>query len=452
MKVVTRFAPSPTGFLHIGGARTALFNWLYAKHMGGEFLLRIEDTDLERSTKEAINAIIDGMEWLGLDWDRSVVYQSHNQQRHAEVARELLNLGKAYYCYTSQEEIAKFREENPNKKFQSPWRDKAASEASAGVKPVIRLKAPREGDTVVEDAVRGRVAVQNVELDDMILLRSDGSPTYMLAVVVDDFDMGVTHVIRGDDHFTNTFRQKQIIEAMGWPVPKYAHLPLIHGSDGAKLSKRHGALGVQAYKEMGYLPEAIKNYLLRLGWSHGDEEIFTLERMIELFELDGLGKSPSRFDINKLNSINAHYINQTDNFRLLELVLPHVGKVENIHMERILKGMDGLKARAATLLELAEGARIYIEKRKELDDKSVKVLEQGGKELLVEIKPILANIENWTEVEIERSCNEFASQKGIKPSQVMQALRAGVLRTFAAPSVFEVISILGKEEVLNRLS
>ncbi|MBA8666719.1 glutamate--tRNA ligase [Holosporaceae bacterium 'Namur'] len=453
MKVITRFAPSPTGFLHIGSARTALFNWLYAKHKGGEFLLRIEDTDKERSTDEAIDAIIDGMKWLGLGWNRELVFQSKNEERHREVAYKLLNMGKAYYCYSSPEEIAEFREKNPNQKFQSSWRDKDESEAPAGVKPVIRLKASRSGETVVEDFVRGKVVVQNAELDDMVLLRSDGSPTYMLAVVVDDFDMQVNHVIRGDDHFTNTFRQKQIIEAMGWPVPKYAHIPLINGSDGAKLSKRHGALGVQAYREMGYLPEALKNYLLRLGWSHGDDEIFSEQKAIELFDVEGLGKSPSRFDFDKLDSINAYYIANSDDNELLKLISPALGiLLDDIYAKRILSGMPGLKVRAKTLNELKEGAKIYISKSKPLDERSSKVLNDEGRQVISKLLPLLKNILSWTKEELEKKCSEFAATEGVKPTLIMQLLRAGVIGTFAAPGIYEVAEILGKEEVLTRIS
>lgn len=453
MKVITRFAPSPSGFLHIGNARAALFNWLYARHMKGEFLLRIEDTDKERSTKEAIDAIIDGLKWLGLDWDGEIIFQSKREERHREIALKLLEMGKAYYCYSSQEEIAKFREENPNKKFQSPWRDRDVSVAPEGVKPVIRLKANKTGQTTVEDYVRGVVTIQNSELDDMILLRSDGSPTYMLAVVVDDYDMHVNHVIRGDDHFTNTFRQMQIIQAMGWPVPKYAHIPLIHGADGVKLSKRHGALGVQAYKEMGYLPEALKNYLLRLGWSYGDEEIIPSNRAIELFNIEGLGKSPSRFDFDKLNHINAYYISNTEDKELLNIVLPMLGIAHNSpYTDRILKGMPGLKVRAKTTLELKEGAKIYIEKCNPFDERSSKVLNEGGKEFLIKLVPLLKNIDLWTKENLEAKCGEFAINEGVKPTYIMQVLRAGVIGTFAAPGVYEVIEILGKEEVLNRLS
>ncbi len=452
MEVITRFAPSPTGFLHIGSARTALFNWLYARHMKGKFLLRIEDTDKERSTNEAIDAIIDGMKWLGLNWDGELIFQSSREERHKEIALELLRKGKAYYCYSSQSEIAEFREKNPNQKFHSPWRDIDQSKAPKDISPVVRLKAPKIGETSVEDQVRGTVTIQNSELDDMILLRSDGSPTYMLAVVVDDYDMNVNHVIRGDDHFTNTFRQKQIIEAMGWPVPKYAHIPLIHGADGAKLSKRHGALGVQAYREFGYLPGALKNYLLRLGWSYGDEEIFSTEDAIKLFTLENLGKSPSKFDLNKLDNINAYYIANSDDNQLLELISPKLGITDNkLYKERILKGMPGLKVRAKTLSELKDGAKIYIEKSP-IDERANKILNESGKEIIPMLLPVMQNIKTWTKEELEKSCSEVAIDNNLKPTLIMQVLRAGIIGTFAAPGVYEVAEILGQEEVLLRLS
>ncbi len=357
--VVTRFAPSPTGFLHIGGARTALFNWLFARHHGGKFLLRIEDTDKARSTKEAIDAILDGMHWLGLDWDGHEYYQSQFWARHAEVAHKLLDRGAAYRCYMTQEELAAQRERAAKERrpfrIDSPWRDVTEEQ---GDKPsVIRLKAPREGETVIEDQVQGRVAVQNAELDDFILLRSDGTPTYMLAVVVDDHDMGVTHVIRGDDHLNNAFRQLAIVRAMGWPEPTYAHVPLIHGPDGAKLSKRHGALGVDAYRdELGILPEALFNYLLRLGWGHGDDEIISREQAIEWFSLDHVGKSPSRFDLKKLENLNGHYIREADDQRLAELVAPRLD-LSDEQKAVLVSAMPELKARAHDLNELAEGAR-----------------------------------------------------------------------------------------------
>src|SRR5216117_3429864 len=368
--VVTRFAPSPTGFLHIGGARTALFNWLYARGRGGKMLLRIEDTDRERSTEAAVAAILDGLSWLGLDWDGEAISQFSRAARHREVAEALLAAGKAYYCYASAEELAEMREqarrEGRAKLYDGRWRDRDPSEAPPGVAPVIRLKAPLTGETVIEDQVQGRVVWQNENLDDLVLLRSDGTPTYMLAVVVDDHDMGVTHVIRGDDHLTNSARQKQIYEALGWTVPTMAHIPLIHGPDGAKLSKRHGALGVEAYRAMGYLPAALRNYLLRLGWSHGDQEIFSTQEMIDAFDLPAIGRSAARFDFAKLENLNGHYIRQADDHELVsqfESVLDYVpegaelkAKLNDTTRGQLLRAMPSLKERAKTLIELISGA------------------------------------------------------------------------------------------------
>src|SRR5688500_8490320 len=329
--IVTRFAPSPTGFLHIGGARTALFNWLYSRGRGGKMLLRIEDTDRERSTKEAIDAILDGLKWLELDWDGDVVYQFSRAARHREAVDKLLAADKAYYCYASPEELTEMREraraEGKTRLYDGRWRDRDPSEARPNVKPVVRLKAPLTGETVIEDQVQGRVVWQNENLDDFVLLRSDGNPTYMLSVVVDDHDMAVTHIIRGDDHLTNGARQKQIYEALGWEVPAMAHIPLIHGPDGSKLSKRHGALGVEAYRAMGYLPAAMRNYLVRLGWAHGDQEIFSTVEMVAAFDLPQIGRSPARFDFAKLESLNGHYIRHSADADLvteIELLLPHL--------------------------------------------------------------------------------------------------------------------------------
>src|SRR5271167_5121039 len=329
--IITRFAPSPTGFLHIGGGRTALFNWLYARKHGGKMLLRIEDTDRERSTREAIEAILDGLKWLGLDWDGEVIYQFSRAARHREVAEQLLAAGKAYRCYATPEELTAMREkaraEGRTLLYDGMWRDRDPSEAPAGMKPTIRLKAPLTGETVIEDQVQGRVVWQNENLDDLVLLRGDGTPTYMLAVVVDDHDMSVTHIIRGDDHLINAARQKQIYDALSWDIPSMAHIPLIHGPDGSKLSKRHGALGVDAYRAMGYLPTALRNYLVRLGWSHGDQEIFSTEEMIAAFDLSGIGRSPARFDFARLENLNGHYLRQTPDAELsaqLERVLPHI--------------------------------------------------------------------------------------------------------------------------------
>src|ERR1051325_5859710 len=372
MSVVVRFAPSPTGVLHIGGARTALFNWLYSRHHGGTFRLRIEDTDRVRSTPEAMAAIIDGLSWLGLEWDGDIVHQFAGAARHAEVAREMLAKGRAYHCYCTPEELeamrAKARAEKRSVHIESPWRDRDPSEAPPGIAPVIRLKAPQEGATTIHDLVQGEVTVQNSELDDLIILRADGTPTYNLSVVVDDHDMGITHVIRGDDHLNNAFRQTQIYRALDWPVPRFAHIPLIHGADGAKLSKRHGAIGVEQYRELGYLPEAVRNYLLRLGWSHGDDEIISTDDAVRWFDIAQVGRAAARFDQAKLDSINAHYIREAADTRLVALLAERL-EVEFGHTlsagdrERLLRAMPGLKPRAKTIAELADKARFYVAPR-----------------------------------------------------------------------------------------
>jgi glutamyl-tRNA synthetase len=456
MTVVTRFAPSPTGFLHIGGARTALFNWLYAKHNQGKFLLRIEDTDRARSTDEAMQAILDGMKWLGLDWDGEEVHQFSRLERHKEVVQELLDKGAAYHCYCSKEELdamrAKAEEEKRGFKYDGTWRDRDPSEAPAGVDPVVRLKAPKEGETVIDDQVQGSVVVQNTEQDDMILLRSDGTPTYMLAVVVDDHDMGVTHVIRGDDHLTNATRQKLIYDALGWGVPTFAHIPLIHGNDGAKMSKRHGALGVEAYRDMGYLPEAVLNYLLRLGWSHGDDEIISTQQAIEWFDTDGLGKSPSRFDFTKLDNVNAHYIREADDKRLAELIKPLLGDVSDEAMGWITKGMPGLKQRAKTLKELAENAAFYAAAPKEFTPKAQKALDDDGKALLKDLLVEFDKIDNWEHDSLEEALRKFSEEEEVGLGKVMAPIRAAITGSHMAPSMFEVMDVLGKDEVIKRIS
>lgn len=450
MTVVTRFAPSPTGFLHIGGARTALFNWLYAKHHHGKFYLRIEDTDRQRSTQEAIDAIIDGLKWLGLDWEGDAVYQYSRAARHADVAHELVKHGKAFPCYTTQAELEEFRKNNPNAKFRSPWREGGTRPADA--KPVIRLKAPLEGQTVVHDKVQGEVTVQHSELDDMVLLRSDGTPTYMLAVVVDDHDMGVTHIIRGDDHLTNTFRQLMIYTAMGWEAPSFAHIPLIHGSDGAKLSKRHGAQAVGDYREMGYLPEALRNYLLRLGWSHGDDEIISTRQAIEWFDLDAVGKSPSRFDFTKLENLNGHYMREADDAYLADLVIDRIGNVDDVARMRLIKGMNGLKQRAKTIKELAENAMLYVVKRPlAMDGKATDILTKGGRDTLGALLPRLESIADWQHQPLEQACRDYADSAGQKLGNIAQPLRAALTGKTVSPGVFEVMEILGKEETLGRL-
>jgi glutamyl-tRNA synthetase len=465
--VVTRFAPSPTGFLHIGGGRTALFNWLYARGRGGKMLLRIEDTDRERSTEAAIAAILDGLAWLGLEWDGDTVYQFSRAARHREVVEELLAAGRAYRCYASPDELRDMREkaraEGRSKLYDGRWRDRDPSEALPGVDPVIRLKAPLTGETAIEDQVQGRVVWQNENLDDLVLLRSDGTPTYMLAVVVDDHDMGVTHVIRGDDHLTNAARQTQIYNALGWNVPVMAHIPLIHGPDGSKLSKRHGALGVDAYRAMGYLPAAMRNYLVRLGWAHGDQEIFSTEEMIAAFDLPQIGRSPARFDFAKLENLNGHYMRQTADADLLaemERVLPHVAggpelaaKLTPELREKLLAAMAGLKERAKTLVELIDGARFIVTSRPlALDDKAAALLTAEARPLLGELSADLAAIEPWTAEATEQAVRAFAERKGIKLGGVAQPLRAALTGRTTSPPIFDVLAVLGKAESLGRLS
>jgi glutamyl-tRNA synthetase len=453
--VVTRFAPSPTGFLHIGGARTALFNWLFARHHGGRFLLRIEDTDKVRSTSEAIDAILDGMRWLELDWDGHEYYQSQFWARHAQIAHELLDRGHAYRCYMTQDELAAQRElaakERRPFRIDSPWRDVTESQ---GDKPfVIRLKAPRQGETAIDDRVQGRVTVQNAEIDDFILLRSDGTPTYMLAVVVDDHDMGVTHVIRGDDHLNNAFRQLAIIRAMDWPEPVYAHVPLIHGPDGAKLSKRHGALGVDAYRdELGMLPEAVSNYLLRLGWGHGDDEIISRDQAIEWFGLDHVGKSPSRFDFKKLENLNGHYIRDADDRRLAELAAPTLG-LTGEGKDLLIRAMPELKARAHDLNQLADGARFLFAGRPlEIDAAASAALTDEARSLLAAAHKNLVALAKWEAESLEASIREVADASGVKLGKLAQPLRAALTGRATSPGIFDVLALLGRDESLARIA
>jgi len=395
MSVTVRFAPSPTGFLHIGGARTALFNWLFAKHHKGRFRLRIEDTDRARSTKEAMDAILEGLRWLELGWDGEVVHQSNNLARHAEIAKQLLAQGKAYYCYCSTQELEAMRlkalQAGKSMRYDGTWRDRDPKDAPAGVKPVIRLKAEQQGVTTIADLVQGAVTVSNQELDDLIILRSDGSPTYNFSVVVDDFDMAITHVIRGDDHLNNAFRQSQIYQALGWAVPRFAHIPLIHGPDGQKMSKRHGALGVQEYRSLGYLPEALRNYLLRLGWSHGDAEIISTQQAIAWFDLDAVGRAAARFDFVKLDSLNGHYIRETPDDKLAGLVQPFIADhLDPAKRALLLKVMPGLKTRAKTLVELAANARFYVASRPiPLDKDAQKLLDDRARARLQALLPAL---------------------------------------------------------------
>ena len=460
--VVTRLAPSPTGSMHIGTARTALFNWLYARHTGGTFLLRIEDTDRARSTAPAIEAILDGLSWLGLDWDGDVTYQFSRAARHAEVARQMLAAGNAYYCYASPQELEQMREAQKKAgqpmRYDGRWRDRDPRDAPPGVAPVIRLKAPREGQTVIQDAVQGEVKVENAQLDDMILLRADGTPTYMLAVVVDDHDMGVTHVIRGDDHLNNAFRQLQIIRAMGWPEPVYAHIPLIHGADGAKLSKRHGALGVDAYRDMGFLPAALRNYLLRLGWGHGDAEIISTAQAIEWFDLPAVGRAPSRFDMAKLTNLNAHYLRETPDAELMPLVLPRIeeklGTVDAAGRERIVRGLSGVKPRARTLLELADSLAFYARAGAPpiADDKARALLTPEARAVMAKLAPALEpQASDWSEKALEEAVRGFAEANGLKLGQVAQPLRVALTGSTASPGIFEVLAVLGPAESKARL-
>ncbi len=467
MTVVTRFAPSPTGFLHIGGARTALFNWLYARGRGGKMLLRIEDTDRERSTQAAIDAILEGLTWLGIDWDGDTVYQFARSARHREVVEQLLKADRAYRCYASPDELAQMREaarrEGRSKLYDGRWRDRDPAEAPPGVKPAIRLKAPLTGETVIEDQVQGRVVWQNENLDDLVLLRSDGTPTYMLAVVVDDHDMAVTHVIRGDDHLTNAARQKQIYDALGWAVPVMAHIPLIHGPDGSKLSKRHGALGIDAYRAMGYLPAALRNYLVRLGWSHGDQEIFSTQEMVAAFDLPQIGRSPARFDFAKLENLNGHYIRQTGDVELLQAIeqlLPHLadgaelaGKMTPTLRSQWLAAMPSLKERAKTLIDLIDGARFLLSDRPiPLDEKAESILSPQARSLLRGVAAELAAVEPWTTETTERAVRDFAERQGAKLGAVAQPLRAALTGRTTSPGIFEVLTVLGKNESLGRLS
>ncbi len=464
--VVTRFAPSPTGFLHIGGARTALFNWLYARRHGGTFLLRIEDTDRERSTDAAVKAIIDGLGWLGLEWDGEAISQFARVERHREVVAQLLASGNAYRCYASPEELEemrlKARAEGKPMRYDGRWRDRDPSEAPPGVRPAIRLRAQQEGETVIEDKVQGRVVFANKDLDDLVLLRSDGTPTYMLAVVVDDHDMGVTHIIRGDDHLTNAARQLQIYQGLGWEAPIMAHIPLIHGPDGAKLSKRHGALGVDAYRAMGYLPAALRNYLVRLGWSHGDKEFFSTEEMIEAFDLAAVGRSPSRFDFVKLENMNGHYMRATPDDELLRILvdsLPYLpgGPELAQHLDeagraKLAAALPGLKERAKTLVELIDGAGyLFAERPLTLDERAQEIVAQGGRAHISALLPRLAAVGEWTPPAIEAAVRDYAGESGAKLGQIAQPLRAALTGRATSPGIFDVLAVLGREESLGRL-
>ncbi|MGE5267851.1 MAG: glutamate--tRNA ligase [Deltaproteobacteria bacterium] len=498
-KPVVRFAPSPTGYLHIGGGRTALFNWLYARGRGGRFLLRIEDTDRERNNPAAVAAILDGLTWLELDWDGEPVSQFAQAPRHREVAESLLASGNAYKCFLSPAELDEMRKAAEAEKrpltIRSPWRDRDAAEAPAGAPFAIRLRAPREGETVVDDRVQGRVTFANKDLDDLIILRSDGNPTYNLAVVVDDHDMGITHVVRGVDHLTNAARQTQIYNAMGWRVPVWAHVPLIHGADGAKLSKRHGAQGVEEYRSMGYLPAALRNYLARLGWSHGDDEIMSTDQLIAWFDIDDINKSAARFDFKKLDDLNAHYIRQSDDGELVRRVrqmLPHLDFAalralpadpkaparSDIALAREIgallpavetgdglaalfeaKGWDrfqaaipSLKERARTLAELLAGALYLVAERPlGLDEKAAKLIDAEARTLIRDLLPRLAESPSWTAGDLEAVVRTFAEATGAKLGKVAQPLRAALTGRAVSPPVFDVMAVLGRDESLARL-
>ncbi len=465
--VVTRFAPSPTGFLHIGGARTALFNWLYARHTGGRMLLRIEDTDRERSTDAAIAAIVDGLTWLGLTWDGEPIHQFARGERHRAVAQQLLASGAAYRAYDTPEELnemrAKARAEGRFARYEGRWRDCDPAEAPAGVPPTVRIKSPPTGETVIEDQVQGRVAFPNSDLDDFVILRSDGTATYMLAVVADDHDMGVTHIIRGDDHLTNAARQKIIYEALGWPMPAMAHIPLIHGPDGTKLSKRHGALGVDAYRAMGYLPEALRNYLVRLGWSHGDDEIMSDTEMVAWFDIVGIGRAAARFDFAKLESLNAHYLRSKTDTELMATLLtalPHLAggsefeaRLDEQRRERLAAAMPLLKERARTLVDLIERARFIVAERPlALDADAAALLDDAARTTLVHLAERLAALDQWSVSSTETAVKAFAESEGLKLGKIAQPLRAALTGQTASPGIFDVLAVLGREEALARLS
>ena len=462
MTVITRFAPSPTGFLHVGGARTALFNWLYARHSGGKFLLRIEDTDRARSTDEAVQAIFDGLDWLGLAHDGDVVFQANGAERHTELARQLLETGHAYHCWCTPEELTEMREqaraEGRRMLYDQRWRDRDPAEAPAGIAPVLRFRAPTEGETVVEDLVQGAVRVANAQLDDMILLRSDGTPTYMLSVVADDHDMNVTHAIRGDDHLTNAARQTQLFLAFDWQPPQYAHIPLIHGADGAKLSKRHGALAVAAYAEMGILAEAMCNYLLRLGWGHGNDEIISRAQAIKWFELASIGRSPARFDIERLNSLNGHYIRQADNGSLLSLLEPHIADLLESVPDPALLGrleslLPSLKTRANNLFEIAENSLfLFLLRPLSFDKKAAKIITPASRIMVAELLTQLETLDDWRTETLELAVRDFIDSHELKMGDIAQPLRASLTGKSVSPGIFDVMISLGREESLGRLS
>jgi len=462
MNTVTRFAPSPTGFLHIGGVRTALFNWLFAKHSEGKFLLRIEDTDKKRSSKGAVDEIINGLDWLGLTPDDKPIFQSERVNRHKKIVYQLLQNEKAYPCYSSQEELTimreKSRKEGKTRLYDGRWRNRDPKEAPKGIVPVIRFKAPLEGSTTLDDLVQGTITLNNQDLDDMILLRADGTPTYMLSAVVDDHDMGITHILRGDDHLTNAFRQIQLFQAIEWKIPEFGHIPLIHGPDGTKLSKRHGALGINRYKELGYLPDAILNYLMRLGWSHGNEEIISLSNAIKWFEITAIGRSSSRINFDKLNSTNAHYLRETNNRNLLELLKPEIQKKLNINLnpelcERLIKGMPGLKIRAKNLIELTEMSLFYVISRPiKIEVQDENILNRNSITLLKKLYKELKNIDNWSEKNIEILIRDYSESQQIKLKDIAQPMRIALSGSNTSPGIFEILTVLGRKETLGRLN
>ncbi len=449
-QIVTRFAPSPTGYLHIGSARTALFNYLFAKANNGKFLLRIEDTDRQRSTNQAVNAILEGLEWLGIKWDEKEIYQFSRSEKHKEVALQLLDAGKAYKCFLSQLELEDLRKESmiTGEPIRSKWRD-APDSTHPDAAYVIRIKAPRDGVTIINDKVQGIVTTENHTLDDMILLRSDGTPTYMHAVVVDDHDMGITHVIRGDDHLGNAARQNTIYQAMDWPTPIFCHIPLIHGPDGKKLSKRHGALGVEVYQEMGYLPEALCNYLLRLGWSHGNDEIISKDQAIEWFNLESIGKSPARLDFKKLDNVNSHYLKLTDNKYLLSLIDTNLSEISK---NNVFQGLDSLKQRANTLLELKEAAKIYIAEEEIIIDDKIRTEIQDKIEIIQKFKNYISDLTNWNKDALMELTKLFAQNNQMKLGDLAGLIRILLTGSTASPSVFEIMAILGKDITLKRLN
>ena len=460
MTVVTRFAPSPTGFLHIGGARTALFNWLYARGHEGRFLLRVEDTDRARSTPEATRAILDGLAWLELAWDGEPVFQSSRSDRHREIADTLLRTGHAYRCYCTPEELAAMREQATAERramwYDGRWRDRDPAEVPAGIAPTVRIRTPVTGDTVIADSVQGTVTVANQEIDDFVILRADGTPTYMLSVVVDDHDMEVTHVIRGDDHFTNAFRQCQIYDLLGWARPTFAHIPLIHGPDGKKLSKRHGALGIDHYREAGYLPAALRNYLLRLGWARGDEEVIRTEDAIRWFDLDGVGQSAARFDLKRLDYLNSVYLRDIADADLAAALSARLAAeglpADPEHIGRLTRGMPDLKARARTLNELATVARFYVLPRPlALDSKAARLLDPAARALLRDVSEVLAATDDWSSVGLETGVREYASRTDTKLGKVAQPLRAALTGATTSPPIFSVMDVLGRTETLGRI-